>query len=168
MNRFQASFLYLLLTLGIILNVCSLVYFKFKVSSYYSDEALHLRNQVNDSFLHFSTDTLRRIDLFLSTNVVNRANITNGVSAGSASRPSPFFEVVDRGIEFSYFISDGRAYVDFRGDYLTVGDTFPRGGTITAISRDSIQVDNRYIFINSTQSSFFLQNNTNSLGRLKR
>ena len=50
MNRFQASFLYLLLTLGIILNVCSLVYFKFKVSSYYSDEALHLRNQVNDSF----------------------------------------------------------------------------------------------------------------------
>lgn len=150
MNRFQASFLYVLLTIGIFINVLSLIYFKFKVSNYYDNSLKSLYESQNKQFDNFARDTLSLIDSYVLT---NRAANSTGVKS-FASDNRPFYEVVDR-ISYVYFINSGRAFVDFKGDYFTIGDSFPRGGVITALSRDCLQVDGRYIFININRDSTF-------------
>lgn len=152
MNRYQASFLYILLTIGIFINVISLIYFKFKISNYYDDSLKSLYQSQNKQFDSFARDTLSLIDSYVLTNRLNTSNSTSVNSVTSDNRP--FYEVVDR-ISYAYFIDCGRAFVDFKGDYLTIGDNFPRGGVITALSRDCLQVDGRYIFININRDSTF-------------
>lgn len=156
MNRFQASFLYIILTVGIFINVLSLVFFKFKVSHYYDSSLQALYETSNKQFDAFARDTLSIIDSYILTN--KSTSVASSVS--SVSRP--FYEVIDR-ISYVYFIDSGRAFVDFKGDYLTIGDKFPRGGIITALSRDCVQVDNRYIFINSNRDSRFNDFSTTNL-----
>ena len=139
--------LVLVVLLGVLFNLGCIVIFKFRLSSYLSQVENLFTTKFDEQFTKFGVDTLSRVDSFLYTNVVLSASSASSSNI-SASASSPFFEVIERNFPYRYFRHDGISFVDIDGEYLAVGDNFPRGGVITSISRDSICINNRYIFLN--------------------
>lgn len=152
-------YLPLVMTLALLLNFSTVLFFKFKVARDLNLKISELSSASDRRFEAFASDVLHRVDGFLYSNVLHR--VSSGVSNGNDLSPASLspaderrlvlHEVVSSDFDYDYYF-DGNPHAYLDGSVFSVGDPFPRGGVITNITRDSILVSNKYLFVRPSRN----------------
>lgn len=146
-------FMPLIFLFGILFNCVCVLVFRLKLDRQYNERFVEYRNALSIQLADFTTNTLYSIDRFLTSNVVARARSDDSafVSDGDSDSAFSLHRVVGDW-DYNYFQISNIDYarVGFRN--YRIGDRFPRGGRITAIHADGVEIDGRYWVRNSARS----------------
>lgn len=154
------KFLPLILLIGIIANVCCVLIFRLKLDRHYQKEFAQLSNTLKSDISNFAVDSLRSIDNYFVSNRLNQSTFAISNNNANVIINDVFYK--DGGEWFyTYFRNDDLDYARVGIVDFSVGSSFPRGGTITAIYPDLVVVDDKF-FVRNRHSLDSLSSSSSS------
>lgn len=159
MNKFTN----ILLLFGITSNIVLYLFFR-----------INLERRINnrlDGALTFASSNLVRMTTYAmdytrsvvtSNLLIHSTNNTTNDHSVVADQKDVFFEYKDS-LPFHYFEIQGVPYARLGCITISISSPFPRGGYVTQIYPDSIVINNKYYFTNSTIKNTNITSSSESL-----